>query len=367
MTSPTTKSLFSPTVLLAFAAVYFIWGSTYLAILVAIETVPPFLMAGLRFLLAGGVLYAFLRWRGTPKPTLAHWRSAAILGSLMLVGGSGLVAWSETLVPSGLAALLVATVPIWMVFLDATVYRKSGGTRYHALVWVGLLLAVGGVGVLTEPGAGVVHPAGAFALILGSFLWANGSLLNRTAEVPESPFMAAATQMLVGGAVLIGVAGVTGELTAFDLAAVSGRSLAAFLYLAGAGSIVTHSAYVYLVRVQSAAAVSTYAFVNPIVALGLGWLTGEALGARALAGAVLVAGAVALIHFARRLPVPKPAPERLRALPARAIGIVPATLAIGNPLARNEVTSRTDDHASDEGVPCALATPRVCTEGAADV
>ena len=364
MTSPTTKSLLSPPVLLSFGAVYFLWGSTFLAILIGIETVPPFLLAATRFLLAGAVLYGFLRWRGAPRPTLGHWKSALLLGSLMMFGGNGLVTWAEKLVPSGLAALLVATVPVWMVLLDATVYRKSSGTRYHALVWVGLLLAVGGVAVLPEPGEGVVDPVGAFVLILASFLWANGSLLNRTADVPASPFMAAAPQMLAGGGVLLLAATLAGEWSALDLAAVSGRSFAALLYLAIAGSIVTHSAYVYLLRVQSAAAVSTYAFVNPIVALGLGWLVGEALGARALIGAALVAGAVVLIHFTRRLPVRGRKERRAPALEPRALGLVPSALAASELLSR--LAGAGEPVHEDSEAPSPIATPRVCTEGAGD-
>lgn len=300
MTTKPTRSLASLPVLLSFGAVYLLWGSTYLAIAIGVETVPPFLLAGFRFLLAGGVLFLFLRCTGTPWPTLGQWRGAALLGSLMMFGGNGLVTWAEQVVPSGLAALLVATVPIWMVVLDATLYRHSGsGRRPHWLVWLGLTLAVAGIAILTEPGRGVVSPTGALVLLLASFLWANGSLLNRSADVPASPFMAAATQMLAGGAVLLAAATVTGEWSRLDLATVSGRSLVALAYLAILGSIVAHSAYVYLLRVQTAAAVSTYAFVNPVVALALGWLAGETLGARALVGAALVALAVALILRSR--------------------------------------------------------------------
>ena len=332
MTTNPTKSLTSPSVLLSFAAVYLIWGSTYLAILIGIETVPPFLLAGVRFLLAGAVLYGFLRWRGTPRPKLCHWKSAALIGGLMMFGGTGLVTWAEQLVPSGLTALLVATMPVWMVVLDATVYRKSRGrsgrgSRPNAWIWLGLLLAIIGVGVLTKPGEGTVAPLGAFVLILASFLWANGSLLNRSADVPESPWMAAATQMLAGGAILMVAATVTGEWFRLDLASISARSLWALVYLAVLGSIVAHSAYVYLLRVQTAAAVSTYAFVNPVIALALGWLVGEALGPRALVGATLVAGAVALIHWARwaRWARPRPVPPS----PGRSAEIAPAELVAG--------------------------------------
>ena len=294
-----TKSLLSPSVLLAFAAVYLIWGSTYLAILIGIETVPPFLLAGVRFLLAGAGLFLFVRLRGAPRPTLSQWRGATLIGGLMMFGGNGLVTWAEQVVPSGLAALLVATVPVWMVVLDATIYR---GSRPNGLIVLGLLLALVGVGVLVEPGEGVVEPLGAFVLLLASFSWANGSLLNRSVDQPSSPWTSAAMQMLGGGAILLVAATLSGEWSRLDLAAVSSRSLWALVYLIVFGSIVTHTAYVYLLRVQTAAAVSTYAFVNPVIALVLGWLVGEALGARALFGAVLVVGAVALIHWARQIP-----------------------------------------------------------------
>lgn len=318
-----TRSLLSPSVLLSFAAIYLIWGSTYLAILIGIETVPPFLLAGTRFLLAGAALYAFLRWRGEPRPSRANWRAAAVIGGLMMFGGNGLVTWAEQLVPSGLAALLVATVPVWMVVLDATVYRRTGsGRRPSHWISLGLLLALVGIGVLAEPGRGVVAPLGALVLVLASFSWANGSLLNRSLPVARSPWMAAATQMLAGGGILLVAATAGGEWSRLDLAAVSGRSLAALAYLTVFGSILALTAYVHLLRVQTAAAVSTYAFVNPVIALALGWLAGETLGPRALAGAALVVGAVVLIHWAQQRPARSSGGE-----PERAAGTVCAEAA----------------------------------------
>ena len=286
----------STSVLLAFAAIYLIWGSTYLAIRIGIETVPPFLLAGIRFCVAGALLYAWMRLSGVPRPKLRMWRSAAIIGLLMMFGGNGLVTWAQQTVPSGLAALLVATVPIWMVLLESTVY--GGGYPGNAVVF-GQVAGLVGLAILLGPGEGAVDPVGAAVPILAALAWATGSLLNRTATLPESPWMAAAMEMLCGGGAMVLVSLATGEWAGFDPSTVSTRSFLAFLYLIVFGSIVGLSAYVYLLRETSAAAVSTYAFVNPVVALVLGWWVGEAIGLRTLAGAAMIVGAVVLIHWTK--------------------------------------------------------------------
>ncbi len=283
-------------VLFAFAAIYLIWGSTYLVIRYAIETIPPFLMSGTRFLIAGGLLFALLRWRGVARPTWSQWRATAILGILMMCGGNGLVTWAEQTVPSALAALLVTTVPLWMVTLDTLFF---GGPRPGWRVILGLGLGLLGVGLLIGPADGAVEPIGAAVLITATFLWAIGSLRARSAAVPESPWMTAALQMIGGGAVLVTLALFTGEWQQVDLSAISGRSLAAFAYLIVFGSIIALSAYVYLLRETTAASVATYAFVNPVIALFLGWLVGEPLNGRSLIGATLVIGAVAFLHWNR--------------------------------------------------------------------
>jgi len=312
-------------VVLSFAAVYIIWGSTFYAILVGIETIPPFLLAAVRFLLAGAVLYGFERLRGVPSPSWIQWRWAALLGGLLMFGGNGFVTWAEQLVPSGMAALMIATIPVWMVALDAMFY---GGDRPHGWVWVALAIAVVGVGVLAEPGEGAIAPLGALLLVLASFSWANGSLLTRRAALPDSPWMTASMQMLTGGAILLIAATATGEWSKLDPSAVTMRSLLAMLYLAFFGSIVAHSAYVYLLRVRSAASVSTYAFVNPMIALAIGWVFGETLGWRALVGAALIVGAVLLIHAARHRsvsttsPSDRPAPRHTPEHPSRENGSV---------------------------------------------
>lgn len=284
----------------AFGAIYFIWGSTYLAIRVGIETLPPFLMAGLRFLVAGVVLYAWAAPRSRSRPTWTHWRETAILGALMMFGGNGIVTWAEQYVPSGIAAVLITTVPLWMVLLDALVFRGPRPTR---LVWLGLLLGFSGVIVLIGPSRGTVggvHVVGAVALVLASLSWALGSLRSRRANLPASPFLAAAMEMIGGGCVLLVAASLAGEWGELDPGAVSLRSLGAFVYLVVFGSIVALSAYLWLLRVTTAAAVATYAFVNPIVAVLLGWaVANESLTPRSIVAAGLIVGAVGFIHLAR--------------------------------------------------------------------
>jgi len=299
-------SLPSLPVLLAFAAIYLIWGSTFFAILIGIESIPPFLLAGARFTLAGAALYGFERLRGAPRPSRSQWRWAAVIGGLMMFGGNGFVTWAEQLVPSGLAAVMIATIPVWMVGLDATLYR---GPRPNPWVWAGLALAIVGVAVLANPGHGAIPPLGTAMLLIAAFSWANGSLLTRSADLPESPKLSASMQMLTGGAILLVAATVTGEWSKLDTGAVTASSLAALAYLIVFGSIVAHSSYVYLLRRCSAAAVSTYAFVNPVIALGLGWLIGETFGTRSLIGAVLIVGAVLIIHAARHRPTTKISPS----------------------------------------------------------
>lgn len=293
-------------VLLAFAAIYLIWGSTYLVIRFAIETIPPFLMAGTRFLIAGGLLYAVLRWRGVARPTASQWRASAILGVLMMCGGNGLVTWAEQTVPSALAALVVTTIPLWMVTLDALWF---GGPKPTARVITGLVLGLIGVGMLIGPADGAIAPAGAAVLITATFLWALGSLRARSASVPASPWMTAALQMVGGGVALMIVATLAGEWQRFDASAVSLRSLVAFAYLIVFGSIIALSAYVYLLRKTTAASVATYAFVNPVIALLLGWLVGEPLTERSLLGAALVIGAVAFLHWNRAEKTAQLSPE----------------------------------------------------------
>jgi drug/metabolite transporter (DMT)-like permease len=277
---------------LAFAALYVVWGSTYLAIKIAIETLPPFLMAGTRFLLAGALMYAWARIRGAARPTAANWRSAAVVGVLLLLGGNGSVVWAEQSVPSGVAALLVAMLPLWMVLIEAL---RPNGSRPTRQVVVGLALGLGGLLLLLGPGAvaggGHVDPVGAAVLILASVWWASGSLYSRTAPLPGSPQLATGMQMLAGGLVLTLVGVGAGEAGRVDLAAASIRSVAALAYLVFFGSIVAFTAYIWLLRVTTPARVSTYAYVNPVVAVLLGW----GLGGETVTPLMLVAGAVIVL------------------------------------------------------------------------
>ena len=296
-----TDSTLAPTRLalgVAFAIIYVIWGSTFLGILFAIQTLPPFLMASARFLVAGSLLYVWARVvNGAAAPSRAHWRSTAIIGLLLLLGGNGLLVWSEQRIPSGVAALLVGTVPCFMALID---WLRPGGARPSGHVVAGLLLGLIGLAWLVGPdellGGGRADLLGATVVGLGSFSWAAGSISSRHVAAPESPFLSTAMQMLAGGAALLLLSVLLGEPWRFDAHAVSLRSLLGLVYLIVFGSIVAFSAYIWLLRVSTPARVSTYAYVNPVVAVILGWaLAGEALTARmAVAAAVIVSG-VALI------------------------------------------------------------------------
>jgi drug/metabolite transporter (DMT)-like permease len=286
-------------VILAFAAVYIIWGSTYLAIRFAIETLPPFLMAGVRFIVAGGVLYLWARHRGAERPRPVHWRSAAIVGGFLLLGGNGLVVWAEQRVPSGLAALLVATTPLWMVLFDGL--RR--GERPSGWVLGGIAIGLVGVALLVGPGdvTGLVSgrgadPSGALALLGASLSWATGSIYSRSAPLPAVPALGTAMEMLCGGAFLLILGLVAGQGTQIDLGAISARSFLAFVYLIVFGSLVGFTAYIWLLGVAPPAIASTYAFVNPVVAVWLGWaLASEPVTSRTLLAMALIVAAVIVI------------------------------------------------------------------------
>jgi drug/metabolite transporter (DMT)-like permease len=285
----------------AFAAVYIIWGSTYLAIRFAIETLPPFLMAGVRFLIAGGILYLWVRWRGIARPERRHWLGATVVGGLLLLGGNGGVVWAEQTVPSGLAALMVATVPLWMVIID---WWRPGGTQPARIVLLGVVIGLVGMVLLVdleETRSDAVHGVGALVLILASLSWATGSLYSRRANLPRSPFLATAMEMIMGGALLTSAGLVTGELGSFDPARVSARSVVAVLYLIVFGSIIAFTAYIWLLRVVPAAKAGT----NPVVAVALGWaLAGEEVTWRTVIAAAIIILAVVLITSHRRRPLP---------------------------------------------------------------
>ncbi|NUO79207.1 drug/metabolite exporter YedA [candidate division KSB1 bacterium] len=296
-------------IIAAFAAVYLIWGSTYLGIRIAIETIPPFLMAGVRFLLAGAILYVWLRFTGVAKPTLAQWRSATLIGALLLLIGNGGVTWAEQTVPSGIAALVVATVPLWMVVLDWIWY---GMKRPNSITMIGIGLGLTGMMVLI--GLGDVRSErfdafGLAALFFATMAWATGSLHSRKVNLPKSPFMSTAMQMLCGGGLLFLAGLLSGEASTFSFSALSTRSLVALAYLAIFGSLIAFTAYVWLLRVTTPARVSTYAYVNPVIALILGYaFASEALTPRSILAAAIIVAAVVLIIVNRAQTVTKTEP-----------------------------------------------------------
>ncbi|MFP5286373.1 MAG: EamA family transporter [Thermoanaerobaculia bacterium] len=281
---------------LALGTVYVIWGSTYLAILFAIETLPPFWMAGVRFLTSGALVYGWARWRGAPRPERVHWRSAALIGGLLLAGGNGGVVWSEQRLDSGFAALLVSTVPLWMVLFE---WLRKEGTRPTLGVVAGLVLGFAGLVMLVRPGGGRLDAVAIGILLLACVSWAWGSLRSRHVPLPESPILATGMEMLAGGALLMVIGLVTGEAGRLDLAGASLKSGLALGYLVVFGAL-GFTAYVWLLRVTSPALVSTYAYVNPVVAVFLGWaLAGEPLTGRTLAAAAVILTGVALITVFR--------------------------------------------------------------------
>ena len=283
---------------LAYAAIYFIWGSTYLAIRFAIETLPPLLMAAARFIVAGALLYAWTWARGAPRPTAAQWRAASVVGGLLLVGGNGAVVVAQQWVPSGLAALLVGTVPLWMVVVDL----GWGGRRAPTVrTGAGILVGFGGVALLAgSPGAGAGGARellGAALVVAGALSWAVGSIYSRHAPMPPAPRRWVAMQMLCGGALLVLAGLATGELAGVDLGGVSLKSTLALAYLIILGSVVAYAAYIWLLSVQPPARVATYAYVNPVVALLLGWaLAGEPVTPRTLVAAAVIVGAVVVVQ-----------------------------------------------------------------------
>ncbi len=299
-------------IIIAFAAIYLIWGSTYLGIRIAIETMPPLLMAGARFLVAGGLVYGWMRLSGTPRPSGINWRAAALVGVLLLCS-NGAVSWAEQWVPSGLAALLIATVPLWVVVLG----WLRGGDRPTLGIAAGLALGLLGIVLLIGPGEllGGTHvdPVGALAILIGSVGWAAGSLYSRKAPLPTQPLLGTGMEMLAGGAVLLLAGLATGEGAQLHLEAISLRSLLAFAYLVVFGSIGAFSAYVWLLRMVSPAHASTYAYVNPVVAVFLGWaLANEPVTPLTLVAAAVIIAAVALIVMqqtrGKRQPTPEAAP-----------------------------------------------------------
>ncbi len=287
----------------AFAAVYVIWGSTYLAIFFAIQSIPPFLMAGTRFFIAGVVMLGIARLQGPLKSTWPDWRTSLIIGACLLVGGNGGVTISEKFVGTGLASLIVATVPIYMILLA---WIAGMTPRPKAIVWVGLAGGFLGVAILLGPELRISNGGraaiGMSILLVGSFIWSAGSIYSRSAKHVASPFFAAAQQMICGGLLLILVGFAAGEASNFHLTKVTSLSLGAFAYLVLIGAIVGYTAYFWLLRNCDPAKVATYAYVNPVVAVLLGaFFAHEVVTLRTLVAAVLIIGSVALIITIQQL------------------------------------------------------------------
>lgn len=302
-------------VALGFAAVYILWGSTYLGIRFAVASIPPLLMAGVRHLVAGLILYAIMRLSGQPRPTRLHWKNATLLGGLLLLGGNGLVSVAEQTVSSGVAALIVAAVPFWMVLLNAADRRVAPKIS----VLAGLVLGVIGLAILVLPtgsaGADHVDPFGVLMLIAATFSWGVGSLYSPKATLPASIFLGIGMEMVAGGVLLFGVGLASGEGVGFHLDAVTLKSLLALAYLIVFGSLFGFSAYVWLLKHTTPARASTYAFVNPVIAVLLGWaLADEAFTLRiALAGGIIVAAVCTILYFGAaraRAPTAQPAPAK---------------------------------------------------------
>ena len=290
-------------IIAAFAALYLIWGSTYLGILFAIQSIPPFLMAGTRFLLAGLIMFAIARTQGPLRSTWAEWRTSIIVGACLLLGGNGGVTLSEKFIESGLASLIVATVPIYITLLG---WLFGMTPRPALIVWLGLAGGFLGVAILMGPAlrfSGNSHSAiGMSILLIGSFLWSAGSLYSRTAKHSASPFLAAAQQMFCGGVLLMLVGLLAGEPQKFHPENITTLSLGAFAYLVLIGAIVGYTAYFWLLRHCDPAKVATYAYVNPIVAVLLGALFAhETITLRTLLAAALIIGSVALIITVQQL------------------------------------------------------------------
>jgi drug/metabolite transporter (DMT)-like permease len=293
--------------LLAFGIIYFVWGSTFLAIRIGVTAVPPLLFAAMRFGTAGLILFAWLAARKERRPTGRQWRSVLVLALLIFVVDYGLLFWAEKRVPSGIAAVMLAVIPMFLALSEITILRTQKLTMRLA---VALLIGIAGVAVLTSHsiylGGAPIDPAGAMALLVSAVSWSVAAALTRKLDLPESKTMSSATQMLVGGALLAVVAGALGEFRGFHLSAISREVWLCLLYLIVAGSIIAFTAYVWLIHHESPTRVGTYAYVNPVVAVLLGYfLGGEPLGRRTMLGTLCVLISVLLITTTKK-EVPKP-------------------------------------------------------------
>lgn len=310
-------------VVAAFAAVYLIWGSTFLAARFGLESLPPFLMSGMRYLTAGVLLYCYAKLRGAQSPTAAQWLRATIIGFLLFVIGGGGVVVAQQWISSGMASLLATTVPIFVVLID---WLRPGGSAPSRRIILGLAAGITGMGMLLSPGqSGAVNLTGVAWIMLASLCWAAGSLYARQADLPKSKLLVAGMETLSAGAIMLVISTLCGETSGFELSQVTLKSLCSLLYLIVFGSIIGFSAYVFLLKETSPSRVSTHAYVNPVVAVFLGWLlAGEKVTVQTLSASVVIMLAVYLISRpgkSKSGPVPVTVPA---SVPASVRASVPA-------------------------------------------
>jgi drug/metabolite transporter (DMT)-like permease len=287
---------------MALIALYIVWGSTYLAIRFAVETIPPFLHAGLRFLASGIILVVWQRLSGQPLPSRRQWVSLGIIGLLLLLGGNGMVGWAEQTIPSGIAALIIGSIPIFLVLIEAL---RPGGARPTWQAIVGLVIGFTGIYLLIGPtemsGGSRFNTLGILALLFACLSWASGSIYSRGADLPKSTLMSTGVEMLLGSLGLFVVSVASGELTHWNPAAVSMQSLLGLLYLIFIGSLIGFVSYGWLLQNAPISLVATYAYVNPIVAVLLGnWLAAEPLEPRIWLATAVIIGSVIFINSARK-------------------------------------------------------------------
>lgn len=288
----------------ALLVVYIFWGSTYLAIRYAVETIPPFLMAGTRFLIAGSLLYGWRRLAGDIGPTRKQWAAATLIGVLLLFGGNGMLSWAEQLVPSGVAALLIGAVPLWMTLIEAL---QPGGVRPNLLGGIGLVVGFGGIVLLVSPSLSSgsktdLPPLGIAILMVAALSWSLGSIYSRHADLPSSSLVGTGMEMLAGGVACYLAGTLFGEWKSVVLSDITVRSWLGLVFLIVFGSMLTYSAYTWLLRAAPVSLVSTYAYVNPLVAILLGSLFAqEVLTVRILVAALVIVGSVVVINVSRRI------------------------------------------------------------------
>lgn len=280
-------------------AIYLIWGSTYLAIRFAVETIPPFLMAATRFLIPGILLFGWRRLAGDPKPSRIEWRSTIIIGLLLLLGGNGGVTWAEQYIPSGIAALIIGSVPLWIIVLN---FIRPEGRHLNKKILFGAILGFIGIAILIGPTQIVGHsekvnPLGLITILAAAVLWSAGSLYSRNAPMPASPLMTTGMEFLAGGFGLLLMGTITGEFSQINIPSISLKSILSLVYLITFGSLVGFVAYTWLLRNAPISLVSTYAYVNPLIAILIGnRFAKEVLNLRILVAAVIIIGSVFLIN-----------------------------------------------------------------------